>query len=179
MSTGDASGQEWLGVRVPTRALDRTRQAFADFYEQEYAAVLVLARVLTGELETAEDLAHDAFMAALASWDRFDQPAGWVRRVVVNKARSRWRRRYAERRAQVAMAALPSTPYEMPDDTEAFWRHVRALPVRQAQAVALYYLEDWSTADVARVLGCAESTVRVHLARGRATLAQRLEVSDD
>jgi len=51
---------------------------------------------------------------------------------------------------------------------------VRKLPDRQAQAVALYYLEDCSVAEIALALGCAEATVRVHLHRGRQTLGRAL-----
>jgi RNA polymerase sigma-70 factor, ECF subfamily len=53
---------------------------------------------------------------------------------------------------------------------------VRALPSRQAQAVALYYLEDRSIQQTAAVLGCAEGTVKAHLAKARRALAQRLGV---
>ena len=41
--------------------------------------------------------------------------------------------------------------------------------------MALHYLEDRSVADIAAVLGCRESTVKVHLHRGRSTLARKLE----
>jgi RNA polymerase sigma-70 factor (ECF subfamily) len=40
--------------------------------------------------------------------------------------------------------------------------------------VALHYLEDLSVADIARVLGCAEGTVKAHLHHGREALARRL-----
>jgi DNA-directed RNA polymerase specialized sigma24 family protein len=45
--------------------------------------------------------------------------------------------------------------------------------------VALFYLEDWPVAEIARFLGCTESTVRGHLHRGRAALARRLGEDDD
>jgi outer membrane protein assembly factor BamB len=40
---------------------------------------------------------------------------------------------------------------------------VRSLPRRQAQVVALHYLGDLPVAEIARVLGCAEGTVKAHL----------------
>jgi RNA polymerase sigma factor (sigma-70 family) len=55
-----------------------------------------------------------------------------------------------------------------------FWDAVRALPPRQAQCIALHYLEDRSVADIASVLGVAEPTVRVHLHHGRSALARCL-----
>ena len=58
------------------------------------------------------------------------------------------------------------------------WDAVRRLPHRQAQAVALTYLEGLSVEEVGLVLGCSEGTVKTHLKRGRATLAKRLGTSD-
>ncbi|MCH7845995.1 MAG: sigma-70 region 4 domain-containing protein, partial [Acidobacteria bacterium] len=64
---------------------------------------------------------------------------------------------------------------ELPRPTEEFWAVVRRLPRRQAQTVALVFIEDLSTSDVAEILGCAEATVRVHLHRARQRLAERFE----
>jgi RNA polymerase sigma-70 factor (ECF subfamily) len=62
---------------------------------------------------------------------------------------------------------LPTTDHE-------FWDAVRALPARQAQAIALHYLEDRPVAEIAEILGCAPATVKVHLHRGRRALADTL-----
>jgi RNA polymerase sigma-70 factor, ECF subfamily len=67
---------------------------------------------------------------------------------------------------------VPSGRPEEPDAD--FWRAVRALPRRQAQAIALFYLEDLPVAAIAEVLDCAEGTVKALLHQGRRTLAARL-----
>jgi RNA polymerase sigma-70 factor (ECF subfamily) len=56
---------------------------------------------------------------------------------------------------------------------------VRALPPRQAQVVALHYVEDRSVADIAAVLGTAEGTIKAHLFKARAALAAALGVTDE
>jgi RNA polymerase sigma-70 factor (ECF subfamily) len=94
--------------------------------------------------------------------------------VAVNQAMSALRRRSAEARTVLRLSGQRPLPEPLPDDAEAFWRAVRALPSRQAQAVALHYLEDRSVKDIAAVLECAEATVRVHLHRGRQALAAAL-----
>jgi RNA polymerase sigma-70 factor (ECF subfamily) len=69
---------------------------------------------------------------------------------------------------------------ERPPDVELavrdddLWTAVRELPGRQAQVLALTFLEDRTVADIAALLGCGEETVRTHLRRGRAALARRL-----
>ncbi len=141
--------------------------------------MLTLARVLTGGREVAEDVTHEAFAAALVAWGSLDNPAGWIRSVVVNKTRSTWRRHYTERRAIRDLAVRVQIGHDIPPETEDFWAEVRRLPRRQAQAVSLFYLEDRPVAEIASILGCEESTVRVHLMRGRRTLARRLGVSDE
>lgn len=143
---------------------------------REYRPVLGIARVLTGDLSRAEDVTHDAFAAALAKWAEIDNPAGWIRRVVANRTRSGWRSHYAEQRALNRLDAQVHLGRDLPIETEEFWAEVRRLPNRQAQAVALFYLEDRAVADIAQILGIEESTVRVHLTRGRRALAERLQV---
>jgi RNA polymerase sigma-70 factor (ECF subfamily) len=58
---------------------------------------------------------------------------------------------------------------------EEFWAAVRRLPRRQAQATVLYYGDDLPTDDVARVMCCAEGTVRALLHQARTGLAKVLD----
>ncbi len=137
-----------------------------------------LAYALSGSRWAAEDLAQEAFIAAHEQWDRigrYEAPGAWVRRVVANMAVSLYRRKASEARALARAAlhlqeALPALDVE----DEQFWSEVRALPKRQAQAVALHYLEDLPVAEVAEILDCAESTAKVHLHKARKRLAERL-----
>ena len=62
---------------------------------------------------------------------------------------------------------------------DRFWAAVRTLPRRQQAVVALHYLEDRSVADVAQVLGIAEGTVKAHLHKARAALADRLAIDPE
>lgn len=144
----------------------------------EYRQVLALAMVLTGSRVLAEDVAQDAFAAAFESWDGLENPAGWVRSVVANKVRSGWRRVDAERRAVERLDHPMVVGGEFPAETEEFWGLVRSLPARQAQTIALFYLEDRPVSEIAEILGCGESTARVHLMRGRRRLAKLLGVDE-
>ncbi len=150
---------------------------FEALYRREFAAVVALAYVLSGSRQAAEELAQDAFLAAHRRWDdicRYDDPAAWVRRVCANRSVSLLRRRMSEAKALTRLAGRRALPDELPADASSFWRSVRRLPGRQAQVVALHYLEDMSVADIAAVLECAEGTVKAHLHRARKTLAAQL-----
>ncbi len=82
----------------------------------------------------------------------------------------------------VALRRLASRPVSDGDPAhhaaeDRFWAAVRALPARQAQAIALFYVEDRSVAEIARNPSTeAEPAVRVHLHRGRLALARTLGV---
>jgi RNA polymerase sigma-70 factor (ECF subfamily) len=159
-------------------------EGLEELYRREYRSVVALAYALSGSRGAAEELTQDAFLAAHRAWDRiatYDDPAAWVRRVVANRAVSGIRRRVAEVKAVTRLAGRRQLPAELPDPEGGFWRAVRALPHRQAQAITLHYLEDRSVADVADVLGISPETVKVHLHRGRKALAAALgcEIDDE
>ena len=153
---------------------------FEAFYLQEYASVVKLAYALSGSRSGAEDIAQEAFLRAYRDWERvgsYEHQAAWVRRVAANLATSGLRRRLVEARALARLAGRREPALDLLSASNAeFWRAVRALPQRQAQAVALFYLEDLSVAQTAVVLDCAEGTVRAHLAKARRTLARRLRL---
>lgn len=161
------------------------REPFEDFYRREFRDVVALAFALSGSRLGAEDLAQEAFVAAHQRWDRiggYDKPGAWVRRVVANLAISGFRRKAAEARALARLAGQRHQPLpELEPEDAAFWGEVRRLPDRQAQAVALFYIEDRSVAEIAEILECSPATAKVHLFRGRQGLARRLglEVEDE
>jgi RNA polymerase sigma-70 factor (sigma-E family) len=168
----EASGPRILG----------SLESFEEFYATEYPAVVGLAYALSGNRWVAEDLAQEAFLAAHRKWDRiaaYEQPDSWVRRVVANLSVSAFRRRLAEAKAlgRIALRQAPTVAELSAEDAE-FWRAVRALPRRQAQVVALHYLEDRPVAEIADVLGIASGTVKKHLHDGRRELARRLELEE-
>jgi RNA polymerase sigma-70 factor (ECF subfamily) len=155
----------------------RAVATFDLFYQQELRAVIGLAYALSGSRTAAEDLAQEAFLAAHKNWERigsYDKPGAWVRRVVANKSVSRFRRKMREAKAFARLRMPDAVMPAIPAEHDAFWAAVRDLPKRQAQAIALHYLEDRSVADIAEILDCAEGTVKVHLRNGRLSLAGTL-----
>ena len=155
--------------------------SFDDFYRREHRHVLGLAFVLTGNQWVAEDTAQEAFTAAFRHWRSivaYDSPGAWVRRVTCNRAASVLRRRVREAKALMRLAGRTQTYIELDEGDEAFWQAVRRLPPRQAQAVALYYMEDYSVREIAEVLDCSEGTVKTHLSRARDAVARQLRLED-
>jgi RNA polymerase sigma-70 factor, ECF subfamily len=154
---------------------------FDDFYRREHQRVLKHALWLVRDLGAAEDLTQEAFVAAHRSWARvgdLEWPAGWVQRVVSNRAVSRYRRLVRDGRLVRALTRRPPASVPVAEDRADLWDAVRRLPARQAQAVALVYGAGYTVADAASVLGCGPETVKTHLARGRAALATALATDE-
>jgi RNA polymerase sigma-70 factor (ECF subfamily) len=175
---------ELVDVEAPVNDDDRAADAgppplesFESFYLREFPRLVALARALAGDAH-AQDIAQDAMLTAYGKWAEirdYASPIGWVRGVCSNKAVSAVRRGSAERRALTRLRMRPVEPTAFePEGADSFWREVRRLPERQAQAAALFYALDMSVADIAVTLDCSEGTVKAHLSRARSTLAERL-----
>ena len=172
-SSRDPLGDDAAAVDPPSApALD-----FDIFCRAEFKRSVALAYVLTGSWAVAEDLAQDAFLDAFRLWDRvgaYDLPGAWIKRVVVNRSAS-WRRRRGRESNAIDRLRGRYVESQAPTATDdELWSTVRRLSKRQAQILALTYVDDLSLEQVARVLGISEGTVKTHLQRGRAALSVRL-----
>jgi len=151
-------------------------ESFEDFFRREFPPLVALARAVTGS-GSAEDLAQEAMLVLYRRWDdvsTLDDPAQWGRRVCLNLSRSVLRRRLVEVRAMQRLGGRRAAPAEQQPQDEEFWAAVRTLPRRQAQATALRYVYDLDVAAIAETMGCSSGSVKVHLGRARAALAQKL-----
>ncbi len=152
-------------------------ETFDDFYTREHQSLVALAYTLCGSTGYAEDLVQDAFVSALDRWHRITNPSGWIRRVVTNKSVSLFRRRATEAR-YLLLGHLPdpSPDPELHREVRELWAEVRMLPRRQAQAIALRYVDGATIAEVAEILDLSENTVKTHLQRAKQTLAEHREI---
>lgn len=165
-----ASSDELSDVEIPS--------SFEVFYREEYGSVLALVYGLSGSRWVAEDLAQEAFLRVHREWRRvagMESPGGWVRRVAINLARSRLRRLRSEAAARLRLGAMSVSMGQPAGEFDEFWREVRRLPDRQAQVIALRYIDDLSVSEIAQVLGVAEGTVKAQLHQGRTRLRRQFE----
>lgn len=147
--------------------------SFEGFYQSEYRAMLGIALALAPDAAAAEDLVQEAFISAHRRWDRvsqYDSPPAWVRRVLINRATSLRRRLSAEFRALSRIGPPQPASPDFSAETSDVWKEVHRLPRRQQQAIALHYVGQLSTIEMADVMGCSQGAVKSHLHRARETL---------
>lgn len=134
-------------------------------------AVYRVALAQTGSPSDADDVYQDVFLRLLKDGTAFESDEhvkAWLLRVTVNRChdlgRSSWNRRTTPLDAQHAQL-------EAPDGFRSdIWEVVGALPPDQRAAVHLYYVEGYSTEEIARIMECQPATVRTRLHRARERL---------
>jgi RNA polymerase sigma-70 factor, ECF subfamily len=128
----------------------------------------------------AEDIAQEAFLAAVRALDTFDRrrPFGpWLHRIVVNRAID-WTRARSLRR-EVGDEALGSTEARPEPRSQGVSGEttaaLAALPPDQRAVIAMRYLLEYSPGEIARMLGLPRGTVNSRLRRGLDALQGRIE----
>jgi len=124
------------------------------------------AYLVVHDAAAAEDIAQEAFLAAVRALDRFDRrrPFGpWLHRIVVNRAIDWARRR--QLRGEVggdALAAEPAPERERVDVVES----LAALSPDHRAVIVLRYLLEYTPGEIADLLDLPRGTVNSRLRRG-------------
>jgi RNA polymerase sigma-70 factor (ECF subfamily) len=128
----------------------------------------------TGDPDLASDAVAEAFAQALGRGDALETPDRWIWRAAFRIA-SRELSAERQRSADEAVSQHVDLPEPIVDLVAA----LRALTPNQRTVAVLKLYADLPTDDVAHVLGCSPTTVRVHLMQARRRLRVLLEDSDE
>jgi RNA polymerase sigma-70 factor (sigma-E family) len=174
-------GGAWVFRRLGATTLDeRTAPSFAAVYHAQRLAMVRLAAFLVGDLQTAEDVAQDAFAGLHKHWHRLRDPeaaVGYLRRAVVNGSRSLLRRRRTARAYvwPVAGEEPGADSTVLAADEQQRLRHaVARLPRRQREVLVLRYWSDLTEAQIADTLGISAGTVKSTASRALQALETAL-----
>jgi RNA polymerase sigma-70 factor (ECF subfamily) len=146
-----------------------------ELFGLEYAR-LVRALGVAFDPEAAADAVQEAFIEADRRWRRvsmLDDPAGWVRRVALNRLRNR--RRIQLRRAEIAATIRPIERDDLTDECLDLRDAIDALPTRMRLVVCLHYLGGFTVVEVGEALAVSPGTVKSTLHDARARLRTSLE----
>lgn len=155
-----------------------SRAAITDLYAAHWPGAHRAAYLVVHDSAAAEDIAQDAFLAAIDNLDRFDRRrpfAPWLHRIVVNRAVD-WARREALRRKADDPAAEPRAPASRQEVGEDLMRALAQLPPEQRAVVVLRHLLEYTPGEIARMLELRRGTVNSRLRRGLDRLGDLIEV---
>jgi RNA polymerase sigma-70 factor (sigma-E family) len=150
----------------------------AALFDRYYSQLRGLAFVMLGDAAAAEEAVMEAFLKTCSGWNSFrslEHPHAYLRQIVVNQCRSRFRRQKVELRVNELVHRGGRT-VTAPDHEARIdlWDAVRALPDRQRACVVLRYVEDMTEVEIADTLDCSTGTVKSQLFKAKAKLERAL-----
>jgi RNA polymerase sigma factor (sigma-70 family) len=160
------------------QALSRLED-FAEFFDENYAKVLGALRLVISDRGQAEDRAQEGFLRAYRQWSRIramDRPVTWVYVVALNAERRRWKRGRVDTNEHASVVAVPDIAGSVVTAV-AIRDALDCLTERQRTMVVLRFFSELRIAEIARVMGCADGTVKATLHQSLARL--RLEVEGE
>ena len=156
-------------------ALNHRAEVLLDQYGDR---VLRLAYSYLHNQSDAEEVLQDTFLQYLRTAPELEGPEhekAWLLHVAANLSKNR----LAYNRVRSADALSETLAAEERPDLSFVWEAVKALPVKYREVLHLYHYEGYPTAEIARLLGRKEATVRSDLHRGRARLKDVLKEAYD
>src|SRR5438270_3709864 len=147
---------------------------FETLFRAHWGPAYRAAYLVVRDASAAEDIAQEAFLAAVRSLDRFDRrrPFGpWLHRIVVNRAIDWARARALRPEAEAIDAPAP----ERPGRDDELLRELEHLTPEHRAVIVLRYLLDYTPGEIAELLELPRGTVNSRLRRGLDHLKERLE----
>jgi RNA polymerase sigma-70 factor (ECF subfamily) len=138
------------------------------------------AYLVVHDAAAAEDIAQEAFLAAVRTLDRFDRrrPFGpWLHRIVVNRAID-WSRARALRGEVELPDALAGAQPAADGDARSLAAALARLSPEHRAVIVLRHLLEYTPGEIAELLDLPRGTVNSRLRRGLDELGRRLEETE-
>ncbi len=181
-----------LPAEVDDRQLVQTiREGDSDAFEQlvrrKTSKVYALCYRIIGNSEDAKDISQLVFIKLWENLDKYDPQYAfdtWLYRMVTNVAIDFMRSRQSRDNAVNSTLRLVKTSQEAEQgvvvqrkEVEHVFREVSAeLSPKQKAIFIMREMDDIPSCDIAKILGCRESTVRNHLFNARKIMQQQLQM---
>lgn len=123
----------------------------------------------------AEDITQTVFLKLYREPKPFaseDHVKHWLIRVTINECKKMFRSPFHA--AEDISDYANSLRFETPEHSEVYYA-VMDLPQKYRVPLFLYYYEDYSTAEISKMLGIPTPTVATRLHRGRELLKKKLQ----
>lgn len=137
-------------------------------------SILRYAYTYLHNMSDAEEVLQDTLVQFLKTAPEFESEnheKAWLLRVAANLSKNRIRYNKLREMDELNDELVA----EEREDLSFVWEAVKSLPVKYREVIHLFYHEGYQTAQIAKVLGRNESTVRSDLRRGREKLKEVLK----
>ena len=174
--TGNATTTSEMALVAQARTGDQ--HAFEVLVRQYRNRVLNVAWRIVSDADAAQDVAQETFIKAYQQLPRFrgkSKFGTWLYRIAVNEARGHLRarrRRQARWEKQGMLEAAQPVSTESAEQAGPIVGLLQELPEKQRIALALFYLQELSVAEIAQAVRAPTGTVKAWLSRGRQRLRE-------
>ncbi|MDH4241913.1 MAG: sigma-70 family RNA polymerase sigma factor [Phycisphaerae bacterium] len=160
-------------------------EAFAEFIDKYKETVFLCCRRLGLREDEAEDVASETFLAAFKAIGRYSGQAElstWLWTIAYRQGINYLRKNRKQGQLEAELDEQvgdsreqgPAAVVQGRETEKIVWDAVERLPRLWAMAVILYYREEKSIVDIAKIMQIKENTVKTYLFRGRDRLKQVL-----
>ena len=155
---------------------DSDRKSFLELYEPVHPKLSKFCRVISGNVEDAEDLLNDTVLNAMENFGKLrkvDAFKAYVFSIAsnINKKRIRRKKFRAEfnEKELNCLIDLSQNP-EYITDFRIIYDQLLKLPDKMAEAMILFHISDLSLEEIRKIQGGSLSGVKLRLKRGREKL---------
>lgn len=153
-----------------------------EYYEAYKDTVYKLAYSYCKNKNQAEDAFQEVFYKFIKSNPKFKNPEhekAWFIRTTINVCKDILKSKWNNAVVQLEEWDSSHTFQEEPDDVfDELRENILALPEKYHVPIHLYYYEEYSVREIARLLHRSESAVQTQLQRGREKIKEAMERSD-
>lgn len=147
------------------------RQSLEELIEAYQKSLYAAAFNICRNTDDANDVVQDTFIQYYTTKKQFQDEEhlkAWLLRVTINRAKDISRSFWKKNRLSIEDYA-DAVPFESREETGLF-EAVMRLPEKYREVIHLYYYEDLSIKETARILRITEGSVKMRLSRGRSFL---------
>ena len=173
-------------IRLIARAMCGDLEAFESLYGIYKGPVYRTGLAITGDRSAAEEILQETFLRAFKHMHNVREGASllpWLHRIAVNLSYDYWTARSRHWQVDVdgfieqLIAPAVASPEQTVEQRELYglvYEAIDKLDFKQRVTLVLFYLQDFSLAEIAEIMDCPVGTVKSRLHHARENLRREL-----
>jgi RNA polymerase sigma factor (sigma-70 family) len=168
-----------LKATSPKAELSEKHRAFCELVQAFQDMAYAYAYVRLGDFSLAQDVAQEAFLSAWRNLGQLREPdafPGWLKRILLTECNRLTRKKRLQTTVldDAANTASgyqhPQTMIEQDELSKSILQEIKRLPLKEQTVILLFYVHEYSQADIGTFLGVPQTTVTKRLYSARVRL---------
>jgi RNA polymerase sigma-70 factor (ECF subfamily) len=176
MDSENRTRYEWIALRCQSGEPG----AFEDLIAVMERPLLYYATSLTGNQDSGLDVLQEVWIRAFRGIRGLREPGSlrsWLYSITHGIAVDRIRRNTLREQAEKVQLDIPpeaAEPSFVEEDSAALHKALNEIGLKHREVLVLHFLEDLSMAEIAKVVGCSEGTVKSRIYYAKKAMKQIL-----